>query len=225
MKIIAIGDTHGRNYWEKFVEKEIDADKIVFIGDYFDSRDVTVTEQIANFKNILQYKRANLEQVVLLIGNHDYHYLRNIEERYSGFKTEAYLEKQILLEEAITDGLMQMCYTYMYSIFTHAGVSATWLMNNGYHYDRHIDTYINELFLKNRNAFNFNNNIGDTLSNTGDDIEQSPIWIRPDSLKKVGVKGYRQIVGHTSFEKITTDRDYIFIDCLSFRKDYLTINT
>lgn len=39
MKIVAIGDIHGRDIWEDIVKKEHDADKIVFVGDYFDTRD------------------------------------------------------------------------------------------------------------------------------------------------------------------------------------------
>ena len=33
MKIVALGDTHGRYNWKDIVAKESDADKIVFIGD------------------------------------------------------------------------------------------------------------------------------------------------------------------------------------------------
>ena len=39
MKTITIGDTHGRSKWKNIVEKEKDADKIIFIGDYFDAKD------------------------------------------------------------------------------------------------------------------------------------------------------------------------------------------
>jgi predicted phosphodiesterase len=39
MKLIALGDTHGRSKWKEIVEKENDADKIIFIGDYFDAKD------------------------------------------------------------------------------------------------------------------------------------------------------------------------------------------
>jgi predicted phosphodiesterase len=36
MKIIALGDTHGRTMWKDIVAKESDADKIVFNGDLSD---------------------------------------------------------------------------------------------------------------------------------------------------------------------------------------------
>jgi predicted phosphodiesterase len=37
MKIVAIGDIHGRDYWKQIIEQEQDADVFVFVGDYFDS--------------------------------------------------------------------------------------------------------------------------------------------------------------------------------------------
>ncbi len=35
MKIITIGDIHGRDFWKKILEEPMD--QLVFIGDYFDS--------------------------------------------------------------------------------------------------------------------------------------------------------------------------------------------
>lgn len=35
MRIVALGDTHGRVLWKEIVAKEKDADKIVFIGELF----------------------------------------------------------------------------------------------------------------------------------------------------------------------------------------------
>lgn len=33
-KIIVFGDIHGRPIWKKVLEKEYDADLIIFLGDY-----------------------------------------------------------------------------------------------------------------------------------------------------------------------------------------------
>lgn len=71
MKTIAIGDCHGRSFWKLITQIEKDADEIVFLGDYFDSRDgFTGVEQIHNFKEILEYKESTEKKVTLLIGNH-----------------------------------------------------------------------------------------------------------------------------------------------------------
>jgi predicted phosphodiesterase len=39
MKIVTLGDTHGRDIWKTIVKIEEDFDKFIFIGDYFDTRD------------------------------------------------------------------------------------------------------------------------------------------------------------------------------------------
>ena len=55
MKIISIGDIHGRNIWELIVKQEAEADLFVFMGDYFDTREnITAHQQIENFKKILK---------------------------------------------------------------------------------------------------------------------------------------------------------------------------
>lgn len=80
MKIIALGDTHGRHTWRKKA-KENDYNKFIFVGDYFDSREnISPRFQIENFKRILEFKRSDPERIVLLIGNHDYHYFEFVEE-------------------------------------------------------------------------------------------------------------------------------------------------
>ena len=76
MKLIALGDIHGRNIWKQILAKEDNFDKIVFIGDYFDSKDgISVLQEIENFKEILELKKKFKDKVVLLFGNHDFHYL------------------------------------------------------------------------------------------------------------------------------------------------------
>ncbi|HSC52600.1 MAG TPA: metallophosphoesterase [Phnomibacter sp.] len=86
MKIIALGDIHGRTAWKQIVAN-MDFDRVVFVGDYFDSRDNhTGAEQVQNFKEIIAYKKANMQKVVLLFGNHDFHYLNMVNETYSGFQ-------------------------------------------------------------------------------------------------------------------------------------------
>lgn len=35
MKTIALGDTHGRLKWKEILEKNKDADKVIFIGELF----------------------------------------------------------------------------------------------------------------------------------------------------------------------------------------------
>jgi hypothetical protein len=58
---------------------------------------------------------------------------------------------------------------------------------------------INRAFADDRNILNFNGR-----NPFGDDITQSPIWIRPKSLERQPLDGYSQIVGHTPVPEIRT---------------------
>jgi len=224
MKIIGLGDTHGRYNWKSIVSKEIECDKIVFIGDYFDSRDGhTTLDQIDNFLQILNFKRKNIDKVVLLIGNHDFHYLSDIKENYSGFQFAGSIAINEVLEGAIKEGLMQMCYVNNNFVFSHAGITNTW-MNR---YPINVETLeldVNELFNTRRRNFGFA--MGDNFSQTGNDICQSPIWVRPPSLIADAIEGLTYVVGHTTVKELTIDDkipNIIFIDCLGTTGQYLVI--
>lgn len=69
MKTLILGDTHGRGVWEYIIEKE-KPDKVVFLGDYFDSFDINFENQMVNFMRIINFKKKFKKDVTLLIGNH-----------------------------------------------------------------------------------------------------------------------------------------------------------
>lgn len=220
MKIAAIGDIHGRVIWKQIIKKD-NFDKIVFVGDYFDSFDVHGEYQINNFINIIEYKTKNPDRVVLLLGNHDYHYL-DVNERYSGFQSGFQYEIKHLLKTALKDNLIQSCYSYKDILFTHAGITKTWCINNGINPDKDIEKQLNDLLIFKPNSFKFK--MGANYSQTGDDICQSPIWVRPHSLLKDKVSFCRQVVGHTRGNNIRIKEGVAFIDCLDKSDEYLVIN-
>lgn len=50
-RIIAFGDIHGRMNWKTITSKN-DFNKVIFIGDYFDSHDrVSAQQQMENFRD------------------------------------------------------------------------------------------------------------------------------------------------------------------------------
>ena len=49
-KTIIIGDVHGRDQWKQIVAQEKDADTVIFLGDYFDSFNISAVEQMHNLK-------------------------------------------------------------------------------------------------------------------------------------------------------------------------------
>lgn len=208
-KIVAIGDVHGRTDWVHIVEKEFSkCDKIVFIGDYLDSFDISGEAQLQNLKNILQLKRDHPDNVVLLLGNHDYHYI--VDERYSGYNPIFKLQFYEVLVEAIKNKEIQLSY---YSptnkvLFTHAGVSRKWLKMielKEYLEPASLSDFLNDLLIYKPYSFRFidRNPYGDTEIS-------GPLWIRPNSLLSAGVH-VNQVVGHTQQEKITCLKDRIWL--------------
>lgn len=220
MKMIILGDTHGRPYWQKIVEKENNVDRWVFVGDYFDSRDITTHEQIENFKNILEFKKNNMDKVILLLANHDYHYLKSAQEKYSGFQKFKFIDINEVLEPAVQSGLITACYTYENYVFTHAGVTKTWCEDNDIDIN-HLADSINKALLERPEIFRFA--IGDNLDNSGDDITQSPIWVRIPSLLKDKLDNKVFVVGHTTLKELTITDSLIGIDTIGTSGEYLEI--
>lgn len=215
MKIIVIGDIHGRVLWISIIEKEKDVDKVIFMGDYFDSRDgITAEDQIINFQNIVDWRRARILagfEDVNLIGNHDYHYLDVCDDppysNYQKMHTESINE----ILEANKD-ILQMAHSEGSCLFTHAGVGVYWLAENSGSgindlTSESIAKHVNTVFKENPGAFKFTP--GPTNSRSGDDITQTPIWIRPQSLGKSMMRGIKQVVGHTGVIKITSFPDML----------------
>lgn len=212
-KIIAIGDVHGRDTWKEILEQEGQYDVVVFIGDYFDSWDLDAKTQMENFKEIIKLKRKRKNKVILLTGNHDLHYMVD-GERYSGYQEKYASMFRTLLEDSKV--YMDFVYKYEDMVFSHAGVTKTWAKDHGI--DQKNLMEINKLPLS---AFCFSDQ-GD-CDNSGNDVYQSPVWVRPPSLKADMVDGYTQIVGHTQVEHVTpVDESFIMIDAPE-HKEYIVI--
>jgi len=128
MKLVAIGDIHGRDIWKQIVETE-QPNTVIFVGDYFDSFDIPGEDQITNFKNIIRWKLNNPQcQVIMLIGNHDFHYMTACNEYYSGFQRDLYIPIGQALEE--NKHYLRAAYRCDDLVFSHAGITPEFLINN-----------------------------------------------------------------------------------------------
>lgn len=215
MKTIFLGDTHGRSLWKDIIAKE-SPDRVVFIGDYFDSFDIKSTEQMFNFKEIIAFKESNQCEVILLIGNHDYHYYPG-GETYSGYQHGAAPAIRQLLEE--NKHHMQMCYQLDNILCSHAGIGHNWLVEQERYESGSIADFVNDIWNYKPIRFIFYG-----LDPYGDNKTQTPIWIRPSSLLSGNrdtflKKDYIQIAGHTQVNKIdiegkATGGRYYFIDAI-----------
>lgn len=214
--MIAIGDIHAKTIWKEIVKKHPD-EQILFIGDCFDCFEKISTEsQIINFLEIIELKKKYPE-TILLLGNHEYHYLAGTNCAYSGYQDNGAVAIQQVLEDNIHN--LQIAHSHNNFLFTHAGVTKTWALKNLEVNNVDIATQINELFLANRLKFGYNR---EDTSGYGDHVCQSPLWVRPDSLKKDIIAGCIQVVGHTPTKKIILG-NVINIDVLDKTKKYLKI--
>ena len=228
MKTIIIGDIHGRTIWKDIVNKEKDFDKFVFIGDYLDTHeDISGEQQLSNLLDIIEFKKANMDKVVLLLGNHDCQYLPFWEEQYSGYQMWQKWNFGKVLEENL--GLFQMSYQLPDTniICSHAGITGTWLkdINSFESVIDNVSEFINDVFKYQPHAFKFR---GSDMY--GDSVESSPIWVRLPSLALDGINMV-QIVGHTIQDKIEEKQGNwgnftIYpIDTLGTSKEYLVVNS
>jgi hypothetical protein len=236
MKTIVLGDTHGRSFWKLITHQE-NPDRVIFIGDYFDSYDIPGPEQIQNFKEIIEYKQKGINEVILLIGNHDYHYMKGITEQYSGYQHNLATSIQFELED--NKQHLQMAYQMDEFLFTHAGVSSEFMDSvfgkGGWKTEEIVDL-LNEQFKYKPQTFGFGLAVDVTkalwLDPYGDNKEQSPIWIRPRSLMAANRETLRkqviQVVGHTGVTTMTGQENmsggrYFLTDCLEESGEYLII--
>jgi len=197
-----IGDIHGKDIWKKYIDSEFD--NFYFVGDYFDNYEETPTiTQIRNFREICECVRKN-SNIHLCLGNHDFHYLKGINEYYSGYQLYTHFDIQEALEENID--LLKPVYQNDDYLISHAGITKTFLYSV-LKLENPLD--INTRFEENRTCLEFNG-----VNRYGDDITQSCIWVRPISLHKDKLDNYKQIVGHTRVDYIETFNDITFTDCL-----------
>lgn len=196
MSIIAIGDVHGTTYWKDIVKehKKTDEDMVIFLGDYVDSYNINPKDIYQNLLDLFEY-RKNTPNVFMLVGNHDYHYMRHDIDRYSGYNYE-YADKyySIFMQNYdLIDIVIIKTKNDEDIIFSHAGVSNIFLEKNNITLDQ-----LDDLWKNNPSAFGFNH---DTLDVYGNHPSQSPLWIRPQALFSDMIEGYSQVVGHTQFKE------------------------
>jgi predicted MPP superfamily phosphohydrolase len=239
MKTVVIGDVHGRSLWKLIVNQE-NPDRVIFIGDYFDSFDIKGVDQLNNFLDIIEYKKSSGKEVIMLIGNHDFHYFPEVGDNgTSGY--QKMFSYQISPTIDTNREHLQMAYQMDEFLFSHAGISSAFLDSvfgiNGWKTETIVEQ-VNELFKYKPLSFQFGMAVSikkmSFLDPYGDNEEQSPIWIRPRSLMAANRNTLRkqviQIVGHTQVKKLDIDGAmkaaggrYYLVDCQGTTGEYLII--
>ena len=204
MKILINPDIHGRVFWKYSIEHKDEFDKIIFLGDYLDaySPDLLLKEE-DNFKEIIQFKKDNPDKVILLLGNHDCHYINDkIYEasRYNSFKHNSY--QKLFLDNI---DLFQLIYIYDKYLFSHAGVYQKWMDLNKLTLKDLLDCDLDEL----SKSLNWIDYFRGGFYDVG-----SCIWadIRDSGTEKL-LKGYYHIFGHTQLKFNLSTSELSCLDC------------
>ena len=131
MKILVFGDVHSRSEVFEILNREIDqVDLVIFLGDFVSTHDrITEEEQVRICDEIFQWKESMPDKSVLLRGNHDVdHAIHEYWTRCSGYfpKVGEWMQQNRTRWENLT----QWVYIHDNLLFSHAGVSTTWMQNN-----------------------------------------------------------------------------------------------
>lgn len=187
MKILVLGDIHGRPIYKDIIKKE-SPDQVIFLGDFASSHEnISPNKQIEEFDWAIDYKKVH-PNTIILRGNHDCeamgYYWAKCYPRAEGYKMWAD-RKKIWLDNT------QWVYINedLKTIFSHAGVSQIWMDNSKIKSIYEINNLEpSELFEFNPKSF---------YDYYGDSVTQPPIWIRPQALYECNIADWDQVVGHT----------------------------
>jgi 3',5'-cyclic AMP phosphodiesterase CpdA len=125
MRILAIGDIHGRDNWKDAAKRVDEFDQIVFTGDFCDSFDKKDIDILHNLNEILNFKKEYGDKIILIHGNHDLMNYYYQPRSCSGFRFTMMHDLYDLFSRWY--GTFQLAHSVGNYLFSHAGVSLTWL--------------------------------------------------------------------------------------------------
>jgi len=231
------GDIHGRDNWKRLLD--MSCDKIVFTGDYCDSgksvldsitntwrivQDKTDNQILNNLADIIQFKRDNMDKVVLLGGNHDWCYFKS-NVIPSGYRKSM----RIVLYELFHNNreLFEIAYQRHNLLITHAGITNKWFNK----YSEELDACSGDSFAETLNNM-WNSRYGTAIEEVpyirgGTKFDNGgPLWADKTETQVDPLSGWVQVVGHTGVDDIEhyiidPDTEIYFIDCISKDKSLI----
>ncbi|MBQ9309641.1 MAG: metallophosphoesterase [Bacteroidales bacterium] len=209
--MIIIPDVHGRSFWKKPVEDNLGKEHIIFLGDYIDPYEyegIAPWEALLQFEEIVELKKENPDNITLLLGNHDIHYLTEMGrgQRFDCIRADRI--KSFIMENA---DLFQLIYTAENKgkkfLYSHAGILSGWMCNNKKYLDNAtpdtIGGVLNDMWAdRSRWPVLFNILSDVPRSRWGDAFFGSPIWSDAEDMRidDPELAGYYQVFGHTQQE-------------------------
>lgn len=224
--IIIIPDIHGREFWRKVVNELPKDAHVVFLGDYLDPYEnewIYWTDAFKGLLDVIEFKKAHFEQVTLLFGNHDLHYLfpELKGTRYNEYKADVI---RATFEENLD--CFQMAVEYVVGgkryLFSHAGVHPEWVR-------KHSDLFgsVDKITAETFNRLMFTDEFVAALCDVsalrgGWSRVGSMIWADMDEFvgTKVNESETCQICGHT---KCSNGQPKVFgnVICVDCQKAFL----
>lgn len=224
MKHIFIGDLHGRDSWQEINIRKYD--KIIFIGDYVDSFDLSDFAILENLKKVIAWKERHPEKVILLLGNHDIQYLHYPAHQCSGFRPT--MQKGLTYLFNKHRQLFQVAYQIGETIATHAGITNAWYSElkrvRGYDdFEGNLADFINHIEKTTSRYLRYATSLyRGGYSNGG------PLWAGLKETSTDMLVGYQQVAGHTSVDDIMTigysNRSVTYIDTLHKHTNFHTLD-
>ncbi len=214
-----IPDVHGRKFWKNAVEMYPDV-PVVFLGDYMDpypQEGIDDAMALRNFREIMAYKQENPDSVVLLLGNHDMHYLSRSFARIA-MGTRYSIAMQPVLGEMFrhnADSFL-LAYSELYEdtlvLFTHAGVSSDWYHSHPELLAGDMPGCLNRLMDSDEGI----GALGDIGAIRGGwSASGSVLWADvSEVMRDVALPEYYQIFGHTQ-QRVSpiVNRHFACLDC------------
>lgn len=206
--IIIVPDEHGRGLWKNGLKyfNENPESKMIFLGDYLDPytyhEGITHGQAYVNFKEILEFARANPLRVILLYGNHCQYY---IDKRRSCCRHDPKNYAAIAKLFKDNKDLFKFAHREGDYLFTHAGVCSGWLEHNDL--TTNVDELVDYINTNPSSIWQIGESRGGGYGRWG-----SPLWCcwlgewyYDDCQNPLNVK---QVFGHTNIGKGT----YMFDD-------------
>lgn len=224
--IIIIPDVHGRDFWRWTVAQRKEEDTLIFLGDYLDPYEnewIYWSDAYKGLLDIIALKRENPEKVVLLLGNHDLHYLfPNLRgSRYNEYQAEkirkTFEDNMDCFQMAAECEIGERRY-----LFSHAGVNKVWV-------EKYADLFgpvekitadtFNRLMFKDE----FVGSLGDISSfRWGSDPAGSMVWADVEEFEwtEARLPDVIQVFGHTLQDNGPRIIDHS-IYCLDCKKGFM----
>lgn len=214
MKYRIIGDIHGRDNWQKLIEKDDANMTHIFLGDFTDpyygyENNLSYEKMIEQINIVLEYKRILGDRVVILAANHDNQYwlMHGDTNRYDVMNAYEIHSLFIKNKDLFYGASFNIGNKY---VISHAGITLDWYERTFNSYETNLDTItesINHIYNSGNNGkkmFTFEHCSSTASDYYGTSSGHSPIWVRPYTLWKNNLFGFGsgviQVIGHTPFQ-------------------------